>query len=210
MTHRATAGLLADVLSQAFRDALPPATRLIRFGETASAAWTTKAPLQQHQHDAVPSQRNIALASWARIMHFDAHPLTMWASRSVCRRDHFDCDTAILLKVLLENTQSSQFSWHHNPFQFCAPSPFPLVLSLLCAMLERHRLSSFDLEVSFYQVQRRTSFLFSFSPISPYRMESLRASYYWKSELREKNAQPLEHGYCTTLSRYNRYNDLDL
>jgi hypothetical protein len=47
--------LLAEVLAQAFRGALPPATRLIRFGETAPAAWTPKAPLQQHQHDAVPS-----------------------------------------------------------------------------------------------------------------------------------------------------------
>jgi hypothetical protein len=108
MTHRATAGLLADVLSQAFGGALSPAARLICFGETAPAAWTTKAPLQQHQHDAMPSQRHIALASWARIMHFDAHPLTVRALRSLSRGDHFDFDTAILLKDLLEYTPSSQ------------------------------------------------------------------------------------------------------
>jgi hypothetical protein len=109
MTHRAGASLLAEVLAQAFRGALPPATRLIRFGETAPAAWTPKAPLKPHQHDAVPSKCNIALASWAPIMHFDAHPLTMRASCPVCRRDHLDFDTAILLKALLENTQCSQF-----------------------------------------------------------------------------------------------------
>src|SRR5690242_6843024 len=102
MTHRAGAGLLTDVLSQAFRGALPSAARLIRFGETAPTAWTTKSSLQQHQHDAVSSECNIALAPWAHIMHFDAYPLTMRALRPVCRRDHLDFNTSILLKVLLE------------------------------------------------------------------------------------------------------------
>jgi len=55
MTHRAAASLLADVLSQAFCGALPPAARLIRFGETAPARQATEPPLQQHQHNAVPS-----------------------------------------------------------------------------------------------------------------------------------------------------------
>jgi hypothetical protein len=109
MTHRATAGLLADVLSQAFRDALSSAARLIRFGETASACQATEPPLPENQHNAVPSQWDIALASWAGIMHFDAHPLTMRASCSVSRGDHLDFDTAILLEVLLEYTQCSQF-----------------------------------------------------------------------------------------------------
>jgi len=102
MTHRAAASLLADVLSQAFCGALPPAARLIRFGETAPARQATEPPLQQHQHNAVPSQWDIALASWARIMHFDTHSLTMRAVRPLCRGDHLDFDTAILLEVLLE------------------------------------------------------------------------------------------------------------
>jgi len=102
LTHRATAGLLAEVLSQAFCGALPPAARVDRLGKTAPTRQATEPPLQQHQHHAVPSPWDIALASWARIMHFDTHPLTMRAVRSLCRGEHLDFDTAILLEGLLE------------------------------------------------------------------------------------------------------------
>jgi len=100
MTHRAAAGLLSDVLSQAFRGALPLSASLIWFGEAAPT-------LQEHEHNAVSSQQDITLSSWARIMHFDTHPLAMLASRPVSRRDHLDFDTPITLHLLLENTQVS-------------------------------------------------------------------------------------------------------
>lgn len=77
-------------------------------------------------------------------MHFNTHPLTMRAVRSLCRGDHLDFDTAILLEVLLAYTQCSQFSWHHNPFLFFTPFRFSLGLTLAYALLKRHRLSSFD------------------------------------------------------------------
>jgi len=42
-------------------------------------------------------------------MHFDAHALAVRASGSVRLGDHLDFDTAILLKVLLEQTKFAQF-----------------------------------------------------------------------------------------------------
>ena len=65
--------------------------------------------MQQNQYNAVPSQWDIALASWARIMHFDAHALAVRASGSVRLGDHLDFDIAILLKVLLQQTKFVQF-----------------------------------------------------------------------------------------------------
>lgn len=109
MTHWAAAGLFADVLSQAFRSALPLAARLIWFGEAAPTLQASESPLQEHEHNTVFSQRDITLSSWARIMHFDTHPLTMRASRPVSRCDYLDFDTPITLHLLLENTQVSSF-----------------------------------------------------------------------------------------------------
>jgi len=108
MTNRATARLLADVLTEAYGGASSLATRLIRFGKTSSTRQTPEPPLEQHQHNAASSQWDIALASWAPIMHFDAHALTVRASGSVRLGNHFDFDTAILLKVLLEQTKFTQ------------------------------------------------------------------------------------------------------
>jgi hypothetical protein len=48
MAHGAIAGLLAQVLTQAFGGALSPATGLIRFGETPPTRQTTEPPLEEH------------------------------------------------------------------------------------------------------------------------------------------------------------------